>query len=58
MRHKVITVSILAATLSVFAIAGAAQRSQQNSQDQTTQDQSKQDQSKPGTSGGGMMGQA
>jgi hypothetical protein len=57
MRHKVITVLILAVTLSAFAIAGAAQRSQQDSQDQTTQDQSKQDQSKPGTPGGGMMGQ-
>lgn len=60
MRYKMLTVSILAATLSAFVIGAAAQRSQQNSQNQTTQDQSN-----PGTPNGygwyggcgpGMMG--
>ena len=51
MRYKVVTASILAATLSAFTIAGAAQRSQKDPQDQTTQDQSK-----PRATGQGMMG--
>jgi len=53
MRHKLFTASLLAASLTAFVIGGAAQKSQQNSQDQTTQSQSK-----PGMMGGGMMGQS
>src|SRR5271169_4284544 len=52
MRHKLITASLLAAGLTAFVVGGAAQKSQQNSQDQTTQSQSN-----PGMMGGGMMGQ-
>ena len=52
MRHKLFTASLLAASLSAFVIGGAAQKSQQNSQDQTTQGQSA-----PGMMRGGMMGQ-
>jgi len=53
MRHKLFTASLLAASLTAFVIGGAAQKSQQNSQDQTTQSQSN-----PGMVSGGMMGQS
>jgi hypothetical protein len=42
---------LLATSLTILVIGGAAQKSQQNSQDQTTQSQSN-----PGMMGGGMMG--
>jgi hypothetical protein len=51
MRHKLVTAALLATSLTMFVIGGAAQKSQQNSQDQTTQSQSN-----PGMMGGGMMG--
>lgn len=53
MRHKMITASILASALSIFAVGGAvAQHEEHHPQNQTAQDQSK-----LGTTGGGMMGQ-
>ena len=52
MRHKLFTLLLLAASLTVFVIGGAAQKSQQDSKDQATQDQTK-----PGMMGGNMMGQ-
>jgi len=58
MRYKLITVSILAASLSTFVIGGAAKQSQKDPTDQTTSGQSV-----PGMMGqdrgmmnGGMMG--
>jgi hypothetical protein len=54
MKTGTLTSAVLAATLLIFGIGAAAQRS---SQDQTQQDQTTQGQSKPGMMGGGMMGQ-
>jgi hypothetical protein len=52
MKYKIITASILASALSVFAVGGAlAQHEEHHPQNQTTQDQSQ-----AGTMGGGMMG--
>lgn len=54
MKTGTLTSAVLAATLLIFGIGAAAQRS---SQDQTQKDQTNQGQSKPGMMGGGMMGQ-
>lgn len=52
MKYKVITTSILAASLSAFVVGSAiAQHDEHHPQNQTTQDQSN-----PGTTGAGMMG--
>jgi hypothetical protein len=53
MRHKLLTAALLATSLTMFVIGGAAQKPRQNSQDQTNQSQSN-----PGMMDGGMMGQS
>lgn len=57
MIPKMITASILAVILSVFAVGGLTRSSGQNSRDQSTQDQSKPEMMGQGMMGGGMMGQ-
>lgn len=55
MRHTLVATSLLAGTLSVFAIGAAAQHADHHPEDQTTQDQTKPSQAQPGMMGGGMM---
>jgi hypothetical protein len=52
MRHIRFTTALLTVSLAVFVVGGAAQKSQENSQNQNTQGQTT-----PGMMGGGMMGQ-